>query len=148
MVAGFAEDIDSEDEPTTPVNANHVNEEFNNKEQFRTPKKPSTAVNIELTSSEEEEDEEYKRNEEEEERKEREKKRKEEERGKEKHKEGSESVKLKLEIPVKSLMTEEPAVDGLGLGTEDVDDWLNSPDSDPKVCFSVVWFKLLQSRVT
>lgn len=138
MVAGFAEDIDSEDEPTTPVTANHVNEELNNKEQFRTPNKPFTAVNVELTSSEEEEDEEYRRNEEEEERKEREKKRKEEDRGKEKHKEGSETVRLKLEMPVKSLMTEEPVVDGLGLGTEGVDDWLNSPDSDPKVCFSVV----------
>ena len=136
MVAGFAEDIDSEDEPTTPIIANHINEELNNKEQFRTPKKPVTAVNVELTSSEEEEDEEYKRNEEEE-RREREKKRKEEESGKEKHKDGSETVKLKLEMPVKSLMTEEPALDGLGLGTGDVDDWLNSPDSDPKVCFSV-----------
>lgn len=139
MVAGFAEDIDSEDEPTTPVIANHVNEELNNKEQFRTPNKPFTAVNVELTSSEEEEDEEYKRNEEEEEeeeeRKEREKKRKEEERGKEKQKERSETVRLKLEMPVKSLMTEEPVVDGLGLGTEDVNDWLNSPDSDPKIPF-------------
>ena len=142
MVAGFAEDIDSEDEPTTPVIANHVNEESNDIEQFRTPKKPSTAVNVELTSSEEEEDEEYKRNEDEE-RREREKKRKEEERGKEKHKEGSETVRLKLEMPLKSSMTEEPVVDGLGLGAEVVDDWLNSPDSDPKVCFSVVWFKLL-----
>lgn len=142
MVAGFAEDIDSEDEPTTPVIANHVNEESNSKEQLRTPKKPSAALNVELTSSEEEKDEEYKRNQEEE-RKEREKRRKEEDRGKEKHNEGSETVELKLEMPVKSLMTEEPAVDGLGLGTEDVDDWLNSPDSDPKVRFSVIWFKFL-----
>lgn len=142
MVAGFAEDIDSEDEPTTPVIANHINEELNNKDHFRTPTKPSTAVDVELTSSEEDEDEEYKRNEEED-RKETEKKRKEEERSKEKHKEASETVKLKLDMPVKSLMTEEPAVDGLGLGTEVVDDWLNSPDSDPKVCFIVVWFKLL-----
>lgn len=136
MVAGFAEDIDSQDEPTTPVIANHINEELNNKEHFRTPKKPSAAVNVELTSSEEDEDEdeEYKRNEEEE-RKEREKKRKEEERSNEKHKEASEIVKLKLDMPVKSLMTEEPAVDGLGLGTGDVDDWLNSPDSDPKIPF-------------
>ena len=139
MVAGFADDIDSEDEPTTPVIANHVNEESNSKEQFRTPKETSAAVNVELTSSEEEEEEEEDEEEEyrpnqEEERKEAEKKTKEE-----KHKERSETVKLKLEMPVKSLLTDkEPAVDGLGLGTEDVDDWLNSPDSDPKVRFSVV----------
>lgn len=130
MVAGFAEDIDSEDEPTTPVIANHVNEELNSKEQFTTPQRPAAAVNVELTSSEEEEDEEYRQNQEEE-MTEREKMRKEESKGK--HKEGSETVKLKLEMPVKSSMTEEPAVDGIGLGTEDVDDWLNSPDSDPKV---------------
>jgi len=130
MVAGFAEDIDSEDEPTTPVIANHVNEESNSKEQFTTPQRPAAAVNVELTSSEEEEDEEYRQNQEEE-RTQREKKRKEE--SKDKYKEGSETVKLKLEMPVKSLMTEEPAVDGIGLGTEDVDDWMNSPDSDPKV---------------
>ena len=140
MVAGFAEDIDSEDEPATPVIANHVNEESNSKEQFRTPKKPSAAVNVELTSSEEEEEEEEEENKrnQEEERKEREKRRKEEERGNEKHTEGSETVKLKLNMPLMSVMTEEPAGDGLGLGTEDVDDWLNSPDTDPKVRFSVV----------
>lgn len=137
MVAGFAEDIDSEDEPTTPVIANHVNKESNSKEQLTTPNRPSIAANVELTSSEEEEDEEYKRNEEEE-RKDREKTRKEEGRGKEKQRQGSETVKLKLVMPVKSSVTEEPAVDGLDLGTEDVDDWLNSPDSDPKVRFSVI----------
>ena len=130
MVAGFAEDIDSEDEPTTPAIANYVNEESNSKEQLRTPQRPAAAVNVELTSSEEEEDEEYRQNQEEE-RTQREKKRKEE--SKYKQKEGGETVKLKLEMPVKSLMTEEPVVDGIGLGTEDVDDWLNSPDSDAKV---------------
>jgi len=139
MVAGFAEDIDSEDEPTTPVIPNHVNEESNSEEELTTPKKPPAAANVELTSSEEEEDEEYKRNEEEE-RKDREKTRKEEDRGKEKHREGSETVKLKLEMPVKSTTTKEPDVDGLDLGAEDVDDWLNSPDSDPKVRFSIIWF--------
>lgn len=135
MVAGFAEDIDSEDETATPAIVNHVSEESDSREQFRTPKKPTAAVNVELTSSEDGEEEEYKRNQEEG-RKEEEKRRKEEDRAKEKHKEGSETVKLKLEMPVKSLMIEEPAVDGIGLGTEDVDDWLNSPDSDPKVRFS------------
>ena len=142
MVAGVAEDIDSEDETATPAIVNHVNEESNSREQFTTPKKPAAAVNVELTSSEEEEEEEYKRNQEEE-RKERDNRRKKEDRAKEKHNEGGETVELKLEMPVKSLMTEEPAVDGIGLGTENVDDWLNSPDSDPKVRFSVVWFKLL-----
>ena len=61
------------------------------------------------------------------------KKGKEELKTEETQKRESGSMKLGFEIPAKSLMTEEPVVDGLGLATDDVDDWLNSPDTDPKV---------------
>ena len=136
MVAGFAEDIDSEDESATPVITNHINEEQNATEHLRKPQKQTAAVTVELTSSEEEEEEEEeedKSDDEEEKRIEREKKEKEEEKANAKQKAKSESVKLKLDMPVKSLITDEPAVDGFGLATDVVDDWLNSPDTDPKV---------------
>lgn len=135
MVAGFTEDIESEDESATPVITNHINEAVNNREHFRTPKKPTAAVTVEITSSEDEEEEQEDDDEEEKriEREKREKREKEEERIKAKRKVESETLKLKLEMPVKSLRTPEPAVDGVGLESEDVDDWLNSPDSDPKV---------------
>ena len=120
MVAGFAEDIDSDDEDITPVVNNHVDEELDD-DPFTTPKKSNTALTVELTSSEEDkEDEEDKV---------------EVEKRNDGMKKEKEELRLKLgfEIPVKSLMTEEPVVDGLGLATNDVDDWLNSPDTDPKV---------------
>ena len=134
MVAGFAEDIDSEDESAAPAITNHISEELDNsREHFTKSNKPPAAVTVELTSSEEEVEED-KSDDEEEKRIEREKREKEQEKAKAKQKAKSESVELKLEMPVKSLMMDEPAaVDGIGLGTEDVDDWLNSPDSDPKV---------------
>lgn len=132
MVAGFTEDIDSEDESAAPVITNHISEELNSREHLRKPKKPTAAVTVELTSSEEEEEEEDK-SDDEEKRIEREKREKEEEKVKAKQKAKSETVQLKLEMPVKSLLTDEPAVDGVGIATDDVDDWLNSPDSDPKV---------------
>ena len=132
MVAGFAEDIDSEDESATPVITNHINEEQNATEHLRKPQKQTAAVTVELSSSEEEEEED-KSDDEEEKRIEQEKKEKEEEKAKAKQKAKSESVKLKLDMPVKSLITDEPAVDGFGLATDVVDDWLNSPDTDPKV---------------
>ena len=131
MVAGFAEDIDSEDETTMPTLTNHVNDDINSGEQTWT-KRPSAVVTVELTSSEEEEKED--RSDEEEKQSERVKREKGNERIKIKE-DGeieSETVKLNLEIPVNSSVMD-AAVDGFGLGTEDVDDWLNSPDSDPKV---------------
>ncbi|XP_078357659.1 rab-like protein 6 [Oculina patagonica] len=133
MVAGFAEDIDSEDESATPVITNHMSEELNIREHLTKPKKPSAAVTVELTSSEEEEEED--KSDEEDKRIEREKREKEEEKAKAKQKAKSQTVELKLEMPVKSLLTDEPAVDGIGIGSDDVDDWLNSPDSDPKIPF-------------
>lgn len=131
MVAGFAEDIDSDDEDVTPVVNNHVDEELDD-DPFTTPKKSNTALTVELTSSEEDiEDEEDKV--EVEKRNDGMKKGKEELKTDETQKRESGSMKLGFEIPVKSLMTEEPVVDGLGLATDDVDDWLNSPDTNPKV---------------
>lgn len=142
MVVGFVEDIDFEDEFIIFVIVNYINEELNNKEYFRIFKKLFMVVDVELILSEEDEDEEYKWNEEED-REEREKKWKEEERSKEKYKEVSEIVKLKFDMLVKLLMMEELVVDGFGFGIEVVDDWLNLFDLDFKVCFIVVWFKLL-----
>lgn len=131
MVAGFAEDIDSDDEDITPVVNNHVDEELDD-DPFTTPKKSNTALTVELTSSEEDkEDEEDKV--EVEKRNDGMRKGKEELKTEETQKRESGSMKLGFEIPAKSLMTEEPVVDGLGLATDDVDDWLNSPDTDPKV---------------
>lgn len=135
MVAGFAEDIDSDDEDITPVVNNHVDEELDD-DPFTTPKKSNTALTVELTSSEEDiEDEEDKV--EVEKRNDGMKKGKEELKTDETQKRESGSMKLGFEIPVKSLMTEEPVVDGLGLATDDVDDWLNSPDANPKTPFRV-----------
>ena len=138
MVAGFAEDIDSEDENATSVITNHVNEGLNVVDPFTTPTKP-TALTVEVTSSEEEEEEEEDEEDkiEEEKRNERVKREKEEQRTKDEQKRESGSLKLTLEMPAKPLITERPVVDGLGLGTDDVDDWLNSPDSDPKVHLAV-----------
>ena len=135
MVAGFAEDLDSEDESTVPVTTNHINEDLDSRGVTRPPKKlPTTAVTVELTSSSEEDEKEDK-NDEEEKRKERERREKENERTKAKKDKGvkSESANLKLEMPVDSSSGMVPAVDGIVLGTEEVDDWLNSPDTDPKV---------------
>ena len=133
MVAGFAEDIDSEDESAIPVVTNHVNEDLSSRELARASKKPPAAVTVESSSSEEEEKEDE--SDEEEKRKERERRERENERTKAKkdREMKNESAKLKLEMPVNSSSGMEPVVDGFGLGTEDVDDWLNSPDSDPKV---------------
>lgn len=142
MVVGFVEDIDFEDEFIIFVIVNYINEELNNKDYFRIFMKLFMVVDVELILSEEDEDEEYKWNEEED-RKEIEKKWKEEERSKEKYKEVREIVKLKFDMLVKLLMMEELVVDGFGFGIEVVDDWLNLFDLDFKVCFIVVWFKLL-----
>ena len=133
MVAGFAEDIDSEDETTVLALTNHVNDGINSRELTRT-NRLSAVVTVELTSSEEEEKEEG--NDEEEKQSERVKREKGNDRIniKEDEEIESETVELSLEIPVKSFVMDS-AVDGFGLGTEDVDDWLNSPDSDPKVQF-------------
>ena len=133
MVAGFAEDIDSEDENSTPMTTNHINEDLSSRNIAKKPKKPTEAITVELTSSEEEEKED--KSDEEEKIHEKEKMEKENERTKAKtEKEGKiETVQLKLEMPVSSSSMMEPAVDGIGLGDKDVDDWLNSPDLDPKV---------------
>ena len=132
MVAGFAEDIDSEDDTTVQTLTNHVNDDINSGDQTRT-KRPSAVVTVELTSSEEEEKED--RSDQDEKQNETVKRDKGNEgfKVKEDGEIESETVKLKLEIPVNSSVMD-AAVDGFGLGTEDVDDWLNSPDSDPKVC--------------
>lgn len=133
MVAGFAEDIDSEDESAIPVVTNHVNEDLSSRDLARASKKPPAAVTVESSASEEEEKEDE--SDEEEKRKERERRERENERTKAKkdREMKNESAKLKLEMPVNSSSGMEPVVDGFGLGTEDVDDWLNSPDSDPKI---------------
>ena len=133
MVAGFAEDIDSEDENFTPVTTNHINEDLNSRGIAKRPKKPTAAITVELTSSEEEEEED--KSDEEEKIMENEKMEKENERTEaKKEEEGKkESVKLKLEMPVSSSSVMEPTVDGFGHEDEVVDDWLNSPDSEPKV---------------
>ena len=57
MVAGFAEDIDSDDEDITHVVNNHVDEELDD-DPFTTPKKSNTALTVELTSSEEDKEDE------------------------------------------------------------------------------------------
>ena len=131
MVAGFTEDIDSEDEsPMSPI-ANHINEDLNSSELTSTNTKPNAVVTVELTSSEE--DEEDVRSDEEEKRNAKEERGRKDDRTKVKEDKEikSDSAKLILEMPDKSWMKTQ--VDGFRLGTEDVDDWLNSPASDPKV---------------
>lgn len=131
MVAGFAEDIDSEDESAMSPITNHLNEDLNSSELTSTNTKPNAVVTVELTSSEE--DEKDVRSDEEEKRNAKEKGGEKDDRTKvKKDKETkNDSTKFNLEIPDKSWMKTE--VDGFNLGTEDVDDWLNSPNSDPKV---------------
>lgn len=133
MVAGFAEDLDSDDENIPAVITNHVDEELDD-DPFTTAKKSNTVLSVELTSSEEDEKDEEETVEVEK-RNDRVTKENEEQRTKEKQQRDSRSLTLGLEMPDKSLLTEEPVVDGLGFAAEDVDDWLNSPDSDPKIPF-------------
>ena len=137
MVAGFAEDIDSEDDSVAPAVTNHINDELDENQIAKKPQKPSAAIAVELTSSEEEENEDNSDGET--------KKQNKRENGRSKEKKGNaagnEGVTLKLEMPISSVSPIQPAEDGFGRGTEDIDDWLTSPDTDPKVLFHVWPFK-------
>ena len=137
MVAGFAEDIDSEDDSVAPAVTNHINDDLDKNQIAKKPQKPSAAIAVELTSSEEEDNEDNS----DEERKNESKR----ENGRSKEKKGNEArdkgVTLKIEMPVSSASPMQPVEDGFGLGTDNVDDWLNSPDTDPKVLFTLWPFK-------
>lgn len=131
MVAGFAEDIDSEDDSVAPAVTNHIDDDLDEKQIAKKPQKPSAAIAVELTSSEEEDNEDNS----DEDRKKESKKENGRSREKKGNEAGNEGVTLKLEMPVSSASPMQPVEDGFGLGTEDVDDWLNSPDTDPKIPF-------------
>ena len=133
MVAGFAEDIDSEDDSVAPAVTNHIDDDLDEKQIAKKPQKPSAAIAAELTSSEEEENEDNS----DEDRKKGSKRENERSREKKGNEAGNEGVTLKLEMPVSSASPMLPVEDGFGLGSEDVDDWLNSPDTDPKVLFTL-----------
>ena len=132
MVAGFAEDIDSEDDSVAPAVTNHIDDDLDKNQIAKKPQKPSAAIVVELTSSEEEDNEDNNSDEERENESKRENGRSKEKKGNDA---GNEGVTLKIEMPVSSASPMQPVEDGFGLGTEDVDDWLNSPDTDPKVLF-------------
>ncbi|XP_068694737.1 rab-like protein 6 isoform X1 [Montipora foliosa] len=146
MVAGFAEDIDSDDE--TAVSAamtNHV-EDFNMKNPLRTVTKPSAVVTVNLTSSEEEEEEEKS----DEEPKGNESKKMENEDKRTEIKEfkkepPSNGLKMNLKMP-DSASTTQATIDSFSPIKADVDDWLNSPDTDPKV--SPIERELTEGRKT
>ena len=114
MVAGFTEDLDSEDESSgaRPV-TKHVHKVENNSEQKNKPVRRAVPTTVEITSSEEERDEEQQQR---------------NEIGKDKTRKGKQSAK----VPVTSPMSG-PAADNIGLECAEVNDWLNSPDADPKV---------------
>ena len=133
MVAGFAEDIDSEDDSVAPAVTNHIDDDLDEKQIAKKPQKPSAAIAVELTSSEEEDNEDNS----DEDRKKESKKENGRSREKKGNEAGNEGLTLKLEMPVSSVSPMQPVEDGFGLGTEDVDDWLNSPDTDPKVLFTL-----------
>lgn len=146
MVAGFAEDIDSEDESAMSPITNHINEDLNSSELTSTNTKPNAVITVELTSSEE--DEKDVRSDEEEKRNAKGKGGKKDDRTKVKEDKETkdDSTKFNLEIPDKSWMKTE--VDGFNLGTEDVDDWLNSPDSDLKVQLIIMLFDSQVIKIT
>lgn len=125
MVAGFAEDLDSEDESTTvsAAIANQI-EDSNINYTSKTVGK-TVVVSVDLTSSEEEEiveksddEKEWEKNE--------------DERSTDKEHKESNGVKLSKEMPAISSWTG-TSIDGFGPGAEGFDDWLNSPDADLKV---------------
>ncbi|XP_074636936.1 rab-like protein 6 isoform X2 [Acropora palmata] len=145
MVAGFAEDIDSEDESTT-VSAAIANEIEDSNVNY--PSKTvgkAVVVSVDLTSSEEEEI--VEKSDDEKERNEKEWKKNEDERSTDKEDKESKSngVKLNKEMPAISSWTG-TSIDGFGPGAEGFDDWLNSPDADLKV--SPIETELVKGRNT
>lgn len=132
MVAGFAEDIDSEDESTT-VSAAITNqiEDPNINYPSKTAGK-AVVVSVDLTSSEEEEI--VEKSDDEKERNEKEWKKNEDERStnKEDKERKSNGMKLSKEMPAISSSTG-TSIDGFSPGPEGFDDWLNTPDADLKV---------------
>lgn len=132
MVAGFAEDLDSEDESTT-VTAAIANQIENSNVNY--PSKTvgkAVVVSVDLTSSEEEEI--VEKSDDEKERNEKEWEKNEDERSTDKEDKESKSngVKLSKEMPAISSWTG-TSIDGFGPGAEGFDDWLNSPGADLKV---------------
>lgn len=127
MVAGFAEDLDSEDESTTVSTAiaNQIEDSIINYPSKTVGK--AVVVSVDLTSSEEEEIVEKSDDE-----KEWEKNEDERSTDKEDKESKSNGVKLSKEMPAISSWTG-TSIDGFGPGAEGFDDWLNSPDADLKV---------------
>lgn len=132
MVAGFAEDIDSEDESTTVSAAIAKKIENSNVSYPSQTVDKAVVVSVDLTSSEEEEI--VEKSDDEKERNEKEWKKNEDDRStvKEDKESKSNGVKLSKEMPAISSWTG-TSIDGFGPGTEGFDDWLNSPDADLKV---------------
>lgn len=127
MVAGFAEDLDSEDESTTVTAAIAKQIENSNVNYPSKTGGKAVVVSVDLTSSEEEEIVEKSDDE-----KEWEKNEDERSTDKEDKESKSNGVKLSKEMPAISSWTG-TSIDGFGPGAEGFDDWLNSPGADLKV---------------
>ena len=125
MVSGFAEDLDDDDlipSSKHPVSINHAIDQSEDSDvtepQPTKPLKPAILDVQDLSSSEEDSTnvEEQKRKKEEEKKK---------------------KVKKSKEKPVE-LVIKQPTED-FKFGTGSVDDWLNSPDLEPKVCTKILY---------
>lgn len=145
MVAGFAEDIDSEDESTTVSAAIAKKIENSNVSYPSQTVDKAVVVSVDLTSSEEEEI--VEKSDDEKERNEKEWKKNEDDRSTDKEDKESKSngVKLSKEMPAFSSWTG-TSIDGFGPGAEGFDDWLNSPGADLKV--SPIETELVKGRNT